>query len=338
MKALRIEGVRTNSVCDIDAQPLKANDVRVKVHFVGLCGSDLNTFRGLNPLATFPRIPGHEVSGVIVEKGADVGDGVRIGQNVALWPYSACGECTTCRRGRAYACRHNQTLGVQRDGTLREDIVLPASAVIANDALPLKRLALVEPLSVGFHAARRGSVAKGDVVVVLGCGMIGLGAVMAAARRGARVIAVDPVATKKDSALACGASEFLALTGDDLVAEVKRLTNDDGADVIIEAVGIPATFIVAVDLAAWGARIVYVGYSKAPVTYETKFFNLKELDIFGSRNAAREDFDAVIEALETFGDRADFLITKEYTLQDAAAALPHWDENTGDVLKLMVAL
>lgn len=338
MKALRIDGIGSNTVFETEPQDLGPGDVRVKIRFVGLCGSDLNTFRGLNPLAGFPRIPGHEASGVVIGKGAEVPAELAIGGNVVIWPYSACGACTTCRKGRACACRYNQTLGVQRDGVLREEAVLPAASVIACNSLPLRRLALVEPLSVGFHAARRGSVGAGDTVLVLGCGMIGLGAIMGAARRGARVLAVDPAAAKRDIALSCGASAFLPLTGEDLATEIDKLTGRDGVDVAIEAVGIPATFLAAVDLAAFGGRVVYVGYSKAPVTYETKFFNLKELDIFGSRNASREDFDAVIAALEEFGDRAEQLISKEYPLEEAAAALPDWQRDPGAVRKLMVSL
>lgn len=338
MKALRIEAVGATTLCDVAPQALGPDDVRVKVQYVGLCGSDLNTFRGKNPLVEFPRIPGHEASGIIVDVGANVVSTVTVGQSVILWPYSACGKCTSCHAGRAYACRYNQTLGVQRDGALRNDIVVPATAVIANTSLSSRHQILVEPLSVGFHAARRGSVGPQDTVLVLGCGMIGIGAIMASARKGARVIAVDPIASKKDIAQKAGAHEFLTLTGDDLAKEIELLTNGAGADLVVEAVGMPQTFVAAIDLAAFCGRVVYVGYSKAPVTYETKLFNLKELDIFGSRNASQQDFDAVICALEAMGETADMLITREIPLAEADQALPYWDKNPQKVLKLVVAL
>ncbi|WP_254444508.1 MULTISPECIES: zinc-binding alcohol dehydrogenase family protein [unclassified Ruegeria] len=338
MKALRIEAVGKSVLCDIPAQTPGPGEVRVKVHYVGLCGSDLNTFRGKNPLVAFPRVPGHEVAGTIVEIGAGAPEGLELGQSVILWPYSACGECTSCKAGRSYACRFNQTMGVQRDGALREEIVVPADSVIPNTSLPPRRLALVEPLSVGFHAARRGSAGAGDTVLVLGCGMIGIGAIMAAARAGAKVIAVDPIAAKEQVARASGAAQFLTLTGPELAQEIERLTQGAGVDLAIEAVGIPETFVAAVDLAAYCGRVVYVGYSKAPVTYETKQFNLKELDIFGSRNASRADFDDVVAALEELGSDADLLITREIALADASGALPYWDQHPQEVLKLVVAL
>lgn len=338
MKALSINAVGQSCLCEVAKQALGPHDVRVKVQYVGLCGSDLNTFRGKNPLVEFPRVPGHEVAGEIIEIGSDVSSDITIGQSVILWPYSACGTCTSCRAGRSYACRYNQTMGVQRDGALRENIVVPVDAVIPNSSLPLRRLALVEPLSVGFHAARRGSVSQQDTVLVLGCGMIGLGAVMAASRANARVIAVDPITSKKEVALRCGAQEFLSSTGADLAADIARLTDDEGVNLVIEAVGIPDTFLAAINLAAFCGRVVYVGYSKAPVTYDTKLFNLKELDIFGSRNAGRRDFDDVINALEDAGETADLLITREIPLNDAAKALPYWNKNPQDVLKLLVSL
>lgn len=338
MKALRIEAVGVSALCELEPQPLGPGDVRLKVRYVGLCGSDLNTFRGLNPLVRLPRVPGHEVACTVLAKGAEVGDDIAIGGQAILWPYSECGACTACRSGRAYACRYNQTLGVQRDGALREEIVVPAGAVLVNDTLPLGQLALVEPLSVGFHAARRGSVGPGDTVLVLGCGMIGIGAVMGSARRGARVVAVDPNPGKEAVARTFGASEFLSATGGELADEIARLTGGDGVEVVIEAVGLPETFVAAVDLAAFCGRVVYVGYSKAPVTYETKFFNLKELDVFGSRNAARSDFEDVVAALREAGPRADTLVTREMPLSQADGALPYWDGNAHDVLKLMIAL
>jgi threonine dehydrogenase-like Zn-dependent dehydrogenase len=338
MKALQINGVGVSALCEVPRAEPGPGEVLVKVAYVGLCGSDLNTFRGANPLAGFPRIPGHEVSGVIAARGPDVLEDLALGQPVIIWPYSACGACTSCRRGRAYACRSNQTLGVQRDGALREEMVLPASAVIANDTLPSRLQVLVEPLSVGFHAAARGSVSAGDTVVVLGAGMIGIGAIAAAAARGARVISVDPIAAKRDIALAMGAGHFTSATGAALLAEITELTGGDGADVVIEAVGVPETFTGAIDLAAFCGRVVYVGYAKAPVTYDTKFFNLKELDIFGSRNASRRDFEQVISTLERIGAVAERLITQELPLSAAADALPFWEKNRNDVLKMVIAV
>ena len=314
VKALRIESENVTRFAEIDEAPLLAGHVRVRVRHVGLCGSDLNTFKGLNPLVQLPRIPGHEIGGEILEAGEGVSGVYAKGKRVIVLPYTNCGECSSCRKGRLNACRYNKTLGVQQNGGLADQIVLPAEKLILNDTLAPRHLALVEPLSVGFHAVERGRVQAGDKVAVLGCGMIGMGVLIGALARGAQVIAIDPSAEKRELALQFGATHALP-GGEDVVAKVQELTNDDGVDIAFGAVGLPITFTQAIDLAGFAGRVVYVGYSKAPVTYQTQFFNLKELDIMGSRNATLADFEAVIAHLEKLGTDADKLISKIFPFE-----------------------
>ncbi|MCP8896186.1 zinc-binding alcohol dehydrogenase family protein [Shinella daejeonensis] len=335
MKALRIERENVTRFHEVEPVSPGLADVRVAVRHIGLCGSDYNTFKGLNPLVQLPRIPGHEIGGEILSAGTDVDAAYRPGRRVIVMPYTSCGTCSSCRKGRPNACRYNRTLGVQQDGGLAEEIVLPAEKLILNDTLPARHLALVEPLSVGFHAVGRGRVQAGETVAVLGLGMIGMGVLIGAVARGADVIAVDPSGDKRALALAFGARHALPAGGEELTREVAKLTGDDGVDVAFEAVGLPATFTQAVDLAGFSGRVVYVGYSKAPVTYQTQFFNLKELDIMGSRNATLEDFHAVVAHLETIGDRADRLISKVFPFHEAEAALPYWDDHR-DALKIII--
>ncbi len=334
VKALRIESENVTRFAEIDEAPLLAGQVRVRVRHVGLCGSDLNTFKGLNPLVQLPRIPGHEIGGEIMETGEGVSAAYVKGKRVIVLPYTNCGECSSCRKGQLNACRYNKTLGVQQNGGLADQIVLPAEKLILNETLAPRHLALVEPLSVGFHAVERGRVQAGDTVAVLGCGMIGMGVLIGALARGAKVIAIDPSAEKRELALRFGATHALP-GGEDVVAKVQELTNDDGVDVAFEAVGLPITFTQAVDLAGFAGRVVYVGYSKAPVTYQTQFFNLKELDIMGSRNATLTDFEAVIAHLEKLGTDADKLISKVFPFDEAEAALPYWDGDR-NVLKIII--
>ena len=124
-------------------------EVRVRVRYLGYCGSDLNTFRGLNPMVSYPRVPGHELAGVIDAVGPEVGNEYALGTAVVVVPYTNCGECSACRKGRPNACRSNQTLGVQRDGGLAEEIVVPVSKLLTSRRLSLREMVLVEPLSVG---------------------------------------------------------------------------------------------------------------------------------------------------------------------------------------------
>jgi len=335
MKALQIEKEGVTRFHDVERASLNAGEVRVAVRHIGLCGSDYNTFKGFNPLVQLPRIPGHEIGGEVIAAASDVSAEYRAGRRGIVMPYTNCEECSSCRKGRLNACRYNKTLGVQQDGGLAEEIVLPAEKFILNDTLEPRHLALVEPLSVGFHAVERGRLAAGDTVAVLGCGMIGMGVLIGAVASGARVIAIDPSEEKRRLALQFGAVEALPAGGEELVAKVLALTDGHGVDVAFEAVGLPATFVQAIDLAGYSGRVVYVGYSKAPVSYQTQFFNLKELDILGSRNAARQDFLNVVAHLETIGAVADLLISKVFPFEEAEAAFPHWDDHR-DALKIVV--
>ncbi|HWU62889.1 MAG TPA: zinc-binding alcohol dehydrogenase family protein [Ensifer sp.] len=334
-KALTIEAENVARFRMVESQPLGAGQVRVGVRHVGLCGSDLNTYRGLNPLVALPRIPGHEIGGEILEVGEGVDPVLAVGARVIVMPYTNCGTCSSCRKGRLNACRYNRTLGVQQDGGLADDIVLPAEKLILNDTLAPHRLALVEPLSVGFHAVARGRIEKGDKVAVIGCGMIGMGALIGAVARGAEVLAIDMSEKKLEIARQFGASVTVNGRNEDVAACVLEWTSGDGVDVAVEAVGLPETFVQAIDLACFAGRVVYIGYSKAPVTYDTKFFNLKELDIMGSRNATTDDFRTVIEHLEKIGDTADLLISKVFPFDDAEAAFPYWRESP-DALKIVI--
>ncbi|MGR6467805.1 zinc-binding alcohol dehydrogenase family protein [Rhizobium sp. PAMB 3182] len=336
VRALMIERENTTVFHDIESAPMGEGQVRIAVRHVGLCGSDLNTFKGLNPLVELPRIPGHEIGGEIIEAGSAVNPAYQKGKRVIVMPYTNCGTCSSCRKGRLNACRYNKTLGVQQNGGLADEIVLPAEKVILNDTLKPLHLALVEPLSVGFHAVERGRVAKGDRVAVIGCGMIGMGAVIAAASRGAEVIAIDPSEQKRELAKRFGATHALPSGAEELVKAVYDLTDGDGVDVAFEAVGLPQTFTQAVDLACFAGRVVYVGYSKAPVTYQTQFFNLKELDIMGSRNATMADFRSVISYLESAGDTPDLLVSKVVPFTEAESALPYWDSHR-DALKVVIS-
>ncbi|HVU36899.1 MAG TPA: alcohol dehydrogenase catalytic domain-containing protein, partial [Opitutales bacterium] len=212
-------------------------EVLLQVRRLGFCGTDLSTFRGINPLVVYPRVPGHEIAASIAAVTPGVPATLKIGQDVTVMPYTACGKCTSCRAGRVNACRYNQTLGVQQEGAFTDFIAVPWSKIVPAK-LGLRELALVEPLAVGFHATARGRVTKEDTVLVFGCGMIGLGAIAAAGlHRGATVIAVDIEDAKLALAQKAGATHVINSKTESLADRVQALTNGDGANVVIEAVG-----------------------------------------------------------------------------------------------------
>ena len=330
-------------VCGFGEQPrpaLQPGEVLLQIKRVGLCGSDLNTFRGLNPLVTYPRIPGHEIGAVVAEVGSEVPEHHRrLGTVVTVVPYTACGACPSCRAHRQNACRNNQTLGVQRDGALTEFLAVPWESLVVSPGLSLEAHALVEPLSVGFHAVDRARVAGDDTVVVFGCGMIGLGAVAGAGlKRQARVIAVDIDDRKLALARQTGASEAINARSEPLHERLQQLTGGDGPSVAIEAVGSPETFLAAVQEVCFAGRVVYIGYAQQPVSYETKLFVMKELDILGCRNALRRDFKQVISVLESGRYPVAETITRTVPFEQAGEALREWADQPAAVTKIQVSL
>ena len=255
--------------------------------------------------------------------GRDVPAHLTPGISCTVNPYTACGHCSSCRNGRPNACRHNQTFGVQRDGAMCEYIVVPWQKVIADDAISPRDFCLVEPMSVGFHAIDRAQVTDLDVVLVR------------AALRGAKVIAVDVDDAKLLLAKRLGAHFTVNSRTEDVHERLQAIV-PWGPDVVIEAVGAPATYRMAVNEAAFTGRVVCIGYAQTEIAFETKYFVQKELDIRGSRNAMPEDFRAVMEYLRRGVCPAEELISGIYAPEQAQEALERWKADPGKVFRILV--
>lgn len=317
--------------------PLVGSDeVLIKIKFVGFCGSDLSSYLGRNPMVNYPVIPGHEVAGTVEQKGSDVPDNLSLGQKATVVPYTSCGSCPSCRRGRQNACQFNQTLGVQRNGAMSEYICVPWQKILTAEGLTMEELALTEPLTVGFHAASRGRVTKDDTVAILGCGMIGIGAIISAVETGARVIAIDVDDSKLELAKKLGVSASINSTTQNLEKELLELTYQDGPDVIIEAAGQPSTYLAAVGSVAFTGRVVCIGYAKEDIAFATKLFVQKEIDIMGSRNATSEDFKNVIKYLSKGSLPTDRLVSKVVSPMNTDSAMKQWADSPGKIFKILV--
>jgi threonine dehydrogenase-like Zn-dependent dehydrogenase len=335
MKALYIHKPGEISVGETSEPTSRQGEVLLRVRMIGLCGSDLNTYRGKNPMVSFPRIPGHEIAAT-VEEVQEPGSSLKPGMNVTLSPYTSCGQCAACLRGRYNACKSNQTLGVQRDGALTDFISVPSSKIFTAEGLDLEELCIVEPLTVGFHAVARGRVTGKDTVAIFGCGGVGLGAVAASAFRNATTIAVDVDDAKLQIARSAGATHTINTRTEPLHDQLLDLTNGLGPDVIVEAIGLPATFTAAVEEVAFTGRVVYIGYAKDLVTYETRLFVQKELDILGSRNALPEDFEEVIRMLQQHRFPVKNAISLVAPFKDAPSVFVDWSANPANFSKIMI--
>jgi threonine dehydrogenase-like Zn-dependent dehydrogenase len=338
MKAFYITEPGKTAVQELQPVPRAGTgEILLKTRLIGLCGTDLSTFRGKNPLVSYPRIPGHEIAATIVAVGPEVPEQFHAGLDVTVYPNTNCGKCASCKRQRYNACKFNETLGVQRDGAMRELFTAPWQKVFRADSLSLRELSLVEPLAVGFHAAVRGRVAPEDAVAVIGCGTVGLGVIACSAARGATVIAIDLDDAKLELAQQVGAVHTIHSAHQPVHDTLLALTGGLGPDVIIEAVGVPDTYRMAVEEVAHTGRVVYIGWAKEPVSYETKLFVHKELDILGSRNSLTE-FPMVIEMLERKQFPVESTISATVPLMEAGDALTRWNAAPQSFTKILVEM
>ncbi len=339
MRAFVIDQPGEYSIKEDITKPVPQNgELLLEIHKVGFCGSDLTTYCGLNPIVSYPRIPGHEIAAKIFDAGPNVPENYNKGDKVLALPYTTCGNCWSCVSNRPNACKNNQTLGVQQDGGMKEYLTIShEKAITGINDLSLNDIALVEPLAVGFHAAKRGTPKEGDNMLIFGCGLVGLGAIIGGAAMGANVTAVDIDEQKLISARQFGAKYTINSSTQNLEEEVRKLTDGHGPAIVVEAIGLDATFVAAVDLVAFTGCVVYVGYVKNPVQYVTKIFVMKEIQIMGSRNAVKQDFDDVLKVMRSSNMPFEQLITKEVPLTEAGSALEHWKNNKGKVSKILVS-
>ncbi|TXE02812.1 zinc-binding alcohol dehydrogenase family protein [Algoriphagus aquimarinus] len=335
MKALVLTDIGKTELREVEKPTPKSGEVLLKVGMVGFCGGDLNSYRGLFPLQEYPNILGHEVGGTIEELGADVPENIKIGMKVTVYPYLNCGKCIACRKGARNACKENKTMGVRRPGAMCRYIALPWQDVFPSEKLSLRELALAEPLTVGFHSVNRAKVTAQDRVAVIGCGIVGLGAIASAVNKGAEVIAIDLDDAKLAIAKKIGVKHTINPKKVDLHQTLQDLTTNDGPDVIIEAVGSPITYRQAVEEVAFTGRVVCIGYAKAPVEFNTSLFVQKEIEILGSRNCTTE-FPEVIDYLEQGKFPVDEVISKVVTIEESEKALEDWAKDQQGIIKIMI--
>jgi 2-desacetyl-2-hydroxyethyl bacteriochlorophyllide A dehydrogenase len=314
-----------------------AGELLLRLRYGGICGSDVGTFKGSFLYAKYPRIPGHELSAEVVSAGPGVA-GPPAGTLVTVNPYFNCGRCYSCRRGHVNCCTDNQTLGAQRDGGFQELLAVPAERVYDGRGLSPRALALVEPYCIGHHAVKRARVVRGERVLVIGAGTIGLYAAIDARLAGAQVHVADVVPRKLELAERLGMAGTLLAGGDDadFAARVAAATGGDGFDVCLEAVGLPSTFQRCIEAAAHRARVVVIGIGKQSLDFRYTVIQTKELDVLGSRNALREDFLEVIELARSGRVDLPAVVSEEYGLPEAARAFQALAVSAGERLKVMV--
>ena len=341
MKAIQLEKPGSFRVIDIDEPPAPGpGEAVVRVHQVGICGTDLGGYLGKMPFFSYPRIPGHELGVEVVT----VGDGVtnvRPGNRCSVEPYLNCQRCHACRRGHTNCCHHNQTLGVHCDGGLRRYYTVPARKLHGGPSLDFEQLALVETLAIGSHAVFRAALKPGETVLVIGAGPIGLSVIEFAKLSGARTVVMDmneqrlafvrDVMGVTDTVLTRGdGSEFTA---------VEKLTDGNGAEVVIDATGSNKSMSQALGLCAFAGRLVYVGITQADLSFpHAPILHRRELSILGSRNALPEDFRSIIGHIEARRIDTRPWITHRSAFGEMIDQFPSWLKPETGVIKAMVAV
>lgn len=341
MLALQLEKPESWKFIEIDTPPAPGpGEALVRVHRVGVCGTDLGGYLGKMPFFSYPRIPGHELGVEILEVGADVTN-VKKGDRCSVEPYLNCQKCYSCRRGFTNCCEHHKTLGVMCDGGLTEKIILPARKLHPAPGLTLEQCALVETLAIGCHAVDRAAPKAGENVLIIGAGPIGLSALEFVKLSGARAIVTDISENRlRFVREQMGVPDTFVVTGQPGdIATLSDLTGGQLVDVVIDATGNSKSMVRAFEFAAFAGRIVYVGITQQNIEFpHAPFVHRRELTILASRNALTRDFTRIISLIDQGKIDTGPWITHHASFADVPNVFPSWVKPETGVIKAVIHL
>jgi len=307
-------------------------EVLLRVKRVGVCGTDLHIYAGRQPYLSYPRVMGHELSGIVAE--APRGSRLAAGDTVYVMPYLSCGGCAACRMGRTNCCVNLQVLGVHRDGAFTEYLSVPGPFVHAAQGVTLDQAAMIEFLAIGAHAVRRAQVKAGQRVLVVGAGPIGMGAMIFAGLRGAAVTALDSRADRLAFCARTLGAGCVAVGADD-VEQLAALTSNEFFDVVFDATGNAAAMERGFRFVAHAGTYVLISVVSADITFNDPEFHKRETTLLGSRNATTEDFDTVMQAMRE-GRIPQGLNTHRMALADVPALFSGLLDADAGVVKAIV--
>ncbi|WBL23404.1 zinc-binding alcohol dehydrogenase family protein [Zunongwangia sp. HRR-M8] len=333
MKYIVCEEPNNFQLKEKEAPKKKEGEALLKIHRVGICGTDLHAYAGNQAFFKYPRILGHELAAEILEIDENEQD-LKEGDRVIIMPYVSCGKCIACRNGKTNCCANIQVLGVHTDGGMQEIISVRNDLLIPANGLDFNEMAIVEPLAIGAHAIRRAAVKPREVIVVIGCGPIGIGLMKLAQIVGAEVIALDVnndrlEYTKKDIGV-----QHAFNVMENPVEKIAEITKGDLASAVFDATGNKRALESGVDYMSHGGRFVLVGLSKGELTYEHPKIHAKETTILCSRNATLEDFQFVINHLNKFPTKS--FVTHQVKYTEMIENFNSWLDPEAGVIKAMV--
>jgi len=289
---------RLNLLSSSPPPSVTPTEALVRVHRIGVCGTDIHAFAGRQPFFSYPRILGHELGVEVLEVGADVTNVVP-GDRCAVEPYLNCRTCVACRRGKPNCCSALLVMGVHADGGMREAFTLPARKLHPSAKLTLDQMALVETLGIGAHAVGRAHIQSGEFVLVIGAGPIGLATIQFAVEAGAQVIALD---VNEERLAFCREQMGVAFTvnavDESVMDRLAEITGGDLPTAVFDATGNSKSMMGAFEYVAHGGRLIFVGLFQGDVTFNDPNFHKRELTLLSSRNALPEDFTLIIGLIE----------------------------------------
>jgi 2-desacetyl-2-hydroxyethyl bacteriochlorophyllide A dehydrogenase len=307
----------------------------VRVRRVGVCGSDLHAYRGKQPFFSYPRVVGHELGVEIVALGTPQPH-LAVGDRCAVEPYLNCGHCIACRREKTNCCVSLQVLGVHIDGGMRELVTVPIAKLHRSKTLSLDQLAMVEMLSIGAHAARRGAPEAGENVLVIGAGPIGLSVIRCAQLAGARVIVLE-ISERRRQFCRQHLGVQVCLDGKtDAVKDLQGLLQGELPTTVFEATGNPNAMMQSVQYVANGGKLIFVSLVQGDLTFRDTELHRRELTLLRSRNATGADFAWVIQRMEE--GRIDLTpwMTHRAAADGMIAAFPEWLDPERGIIKALV--
>lgn len=313
-----------------------SGEALVKVKRVGICGTDIHAYGGNQAFFTYPRILGHELAAEVVEIDANP-QGLSVGDKVAIMPYISCGKCIACRSGKSNCCTNIRVLGVHTDGGMQEMITVPQELLLPAQELSLEAIAIVEPLAIGAHAIRRAGIQSGEIVLVMGCGPIGLGIMKLAQIEGAKVIAMDINEDRLTYAKDHMGVDFTINALENPQEAIKEITQGDFATAVFDATGNAKALMQGPDYMAHGGRYVLVGLSKGDLTFHHPSIHAKETTLMCSRNATLEDFLSVMQVLKQGAFPVDSYITHRTSFQNMIETFDSWTQPEMGVIKALVS-
>ena len=333
MKALVLESAYQLNLKEVPVPDTPPGYAKVRILAVSVCGSDIHAYKGNSLLLTYPRVLGHELCGIVEELNGP-SDQIKVGDKVSVFPYLACGHCVACRQGRENCCTSLKVLGVHVEGGMARYVSVPSDALVKvpQDMDP-KVAALLEPLSVSTHAVRRGQVAAGDQVLVLGAGPIGLGVAEAARVTGADVRIADISQARRDFVRERFGYQAMDPSDPDFHEQLQEWTHGDYPGKVIDSTGNKASNSTAINYLAAAGSLIFVGLQSDTLGLSDPAFHIREATVYASRVAQKKDFEFVLNQVLSGGIRADRMITDLTDLEHSKEAFESWVARGGEVFK-----